>query len=110
MAGRSDTAAVSDDAPIPYLQRTRDWYLALGYADPYRYGQFDAVPFQPLRKPLADCVLTLVTTAAPSDANCWFPLPLMRQRAGEAGSASRPASMARPPTAASGTRWSRTSR
>lgn len=51
--------------PVPYMQRTRDWYLALGYPEPYRYAHFDTVPFQPLRKPLADSVLTLVTTAAP---------------------------------------------
>lgn len=55
----------ADDAPIPYLQRTRDWYLALGYGNPYRYAHFQEVPFQRLRKPLADCVVTLVTTAAP---------------------------------------------
>ena len=120
-----------DDDPIPYLQRTRDWYLALGYGTPYRYARFDDVPFQPLRKPLPDCVLTLVTTAAPyqpdkgpqgagapynagakffvpytgdtaqdhdlriahvaidrrhanmDDANCWFPLPLLRRFAQE---------------------------
>jgi hypothetical protein len=54
-----------DDAPIAYMQRTRDWYLALGYGNPYRYAQFDDVPFQPLRRPLAASVLTLVTTAAP---------------------------------------------
>ena len=53
------------DAPIPYLQRTRDWYLALGYGNPYRYAHFQEVPFQGLRKPPADCVVTLVTTAAP---------------------------------------------
>lgn len=56
-------------APIRYIERTRDWYLALGYGNPYRYAQFDAVPFQPLRKPLADCVVTLVTTAAPYQAD-----------------------------------------
>jgi hypothetical protein len=54
-----------DDAPIPYVQRTRDWYLALGYGNPYRYAHFEDVPFQPLRQALADCVVTLVTTAAP---------------------------------------------
>jgi hypothetical protein len=53
------------DAPIPYLQRTRDWYLALGYGNPYRYAHFQEVPFEGLRKPLADSVVTLVTTAAP---------------------------------------------
>lgn len=56
---------MDDDAPVPYMQRTRDWYLALGYDNPYRYAHFDEVPFQPLRKPLAGCVVTLVTTAAP---------------------------------------------
>ena len=25
-----------DDQPISYMQRTRDWYLALGYGNPYR--------------------------------------------------------------------------
>ena len=54
-----------DDAPIAYMQRTRDWYLALGYGNPYRYAHFREVPFQPLRKPLAESVVTLVTTAAP---------------------------------------------
>jgi D-proline reductase (dithiol) PrdB len=53
------------DAPIPYLQRTRDWYLALGYGNPYRYAHFQDAPFQRLRRPLAECVVTLVTTAAP---------------------------------------------
>jgi D-proline reductase (dithiol) PrdB len=53
------------DQPIPYMQRTHAWYAALGYDEPYRYAQFDDVPFQPLARPLRDCVLTLVTTAAP---------------------------------------------
>jgi hypothetical protein len=53
------------DAPIAYIERTRAWYLALGYGNPYRYAQFDEVPFQPLKKPLAASVVTLVTTAAP---------------------------------------------
>jgi hypothetical protein len=41
-----------DDEPIRYMQRTRDWYLALGYGDPYRWAHFADVPFQPLAKPL----------------------------------------------------------
>jgi D-proline reductase (dithiol) PrdB len=54
-----------DEAPVPYLQRTRDWYAALGFGEPYRWAQFDAVPFQPLRRPLAEATVALVTTAAP---------------------------------------------
>lgn len=53
------------DRPVPYMERTREWYLALGYGNPYRYAHFEDVPFQPMRKPLRDCVLTLLTTAAP---------------------------------------------
>jgi len=51
--------------PIRYMQRTRDWYLALGYGNPYRWAHFAEVPFQPVTKPLADCTVALVTTAAP---------------------------------------------
>lgn len=51
--------------PIPYMQRTRDWYLALGYDNPYRWAHHEAVPFQPLAKPLPECTVALVTTAAP---------------------------------------------
>jgi D-proline reductase (dithiol) PrdB len=57
--------APDEDAPIAYLQRTRDWYLALGYGNPYRWAHFADVPFTPLRKPLAQCTATIVTTAAP---------------------------------------------
>jgi hypothetical protein len=57
--------AWNPELPIAYMERTRSWYLALGYGNPYRYAHFDDVPFQPLRKPLAQSLLTLVTTAAP---------------------------------------------
>ena len=53
------------DEPIRYMQRTRDWYLALGYGNPYRWAHFDDVPFQPLAKPLAGSTVALITTAAP---------------------------------------------
>src|SRR5258705_53684 len=53
------------DLPIAYMQRTRDYYLALGYANPYVWAHFDEVPFQPLQKPLSGCRIGLLTTAAP---------------------------------------------
>ncbi len=53
------------DGPIPYMQRTRDYYLALGYGNPYRWAYHDDAPFTPLGKPLARCRIGLVTTAAP---------------------------------------------
>ena len=52
------------DVPIPYMQRTRDYYQALGYA-PYRWAHFAEVPFSPLRGPVDRARVTLITTAAP---------------------------------------------
>jgi D-proline reductase (dithiol) PrdB len=57
--------APDDDAPVSYMRRTRDWYLALGYGNPYRWAHYITVPFQPLKKPLAQSTVTLITTAAP---------------------------------------------
>ena len=53
------------DVPLPYMQRTRDYYLALGYDNPYRWASFTEVPFVPLGKPLAHSRVGLITTAAP---------------------------------------------
>jgi D-proline reductase (dithiol) PrdB len=57
--------APEHDAPIPYMQRIRDYYLALGYDTPYRWAHYAAVPFQLLTKPLGACRVALITTAAP---------------------------------------------
>jgi D-proline reductase (dithiol) PrdB len=53
------------DMPIPYMQRIRDYYQALGYGAPYRWAHHAEVPFAPLRKPLAESRIGLITTAAP---------------------------------------------
>jgi D-proline reductase (dithiol) PrdB len=47
------------------MQRTREYYLALGYGNPYAWAHHDEAPFQPLAKPLARSRVTIVTTAAP---------------------------------------------
>ena len=129
----ADTAnfAPDYDAPIEYMRRTREYYLALGYDNPYRWAHYVDAPFQPLKKKLADSTLVLIThggalsarqgrpgagrglqrrrqvlhglfrrhardhdtrishigydrkhTTA-KDSNTWFPLPLMREFAGE---------------------------
>ena len=57
--------AADEDVPIGYMQRTRDYYLALGYDNPYRWAHFVDVPFTPLRQPLAASRLALISTAAP---------------------------------------------
>ncbi len=54
------------DAPIPYMQRTREYYAAIGYTTPYRWAHHVEAPFTPLRKPLAAARLTIITTAAPN--------------------------------------------
>ena len=59
------TFAPEHDVPIPYMQRTRDYYVALGYGTPYRWAHYAEVPFSPLKTPLAQARVTLITTAAP---------------------------------------------
>jgi glycine/betaine/sarcosine/D-proline reductase family selenoprotein B len=53
------------DSPIPYMQRTRDYYAAIGYTTPYRWAHHLGAPFQKLRKPLAQSRIAIITTAAP---------------------------------------------
>ena len=57
--------AAEEDVPIPYMKRTRDYYLALGYGNPYRWAHFVEVPFTPLGTPLNRARVALITTAAP---------------------------------------------
>lgn len=56
-----------DDAPIGYMERTRHYYRALGYASDYAWASFPDVPFARLRKPLAQSRVALMTTASPPD-------------------------------------------
>ena len=68
MTGESDGDfgfAPPDDAPIPYIERIRDYYATLGYGKPYAWAHYAEVPFRPLGKPLGECRVALVTTAAP---------------------------------------------
>ena len=55
------------DTPVPYMQRTRDYYTAIGYTTPYRWAHYVDAPFQKLTKPLAQSRVTIITTAAPYD-------------------------------------------
>ena len=52
--------------PVRYLERTRTYYEALGYA-PYVWAKSGVVAFSPLKLPLSSCSVALVTTAAPYD-------------------------------------------
>jgi glycine/betaine/sarcosine/D-proline reductase family selenoprotein B len=66
---RDDTSgfASDDDVPIQYMARTRAYYQAIGYDVPYRWAHHIDAPFQPLKKPLAQSRVAIVTTAAPFD-------------------------------------------
>jgi hypothetical protein len=61
---------MSDDAgnaPVPYMERTRLYYRALGYESDYVWAKFEDVPFAQLAKPLSQMNVALVTTAGPPD-------------------------------------------
>lgn len=53
------------DQPVRYIDRTHAWYNALGTNNPYQYAHFLDVPFQAMQKPLSQCRVALLTTAAP---------------------------------------------
>lgn len=53
------------DEPLAYIKRTRHYYQVLGYGEPYQWAHYKDIPFTPLTKPLAECRVGIVTTAAP---------------------------------------------
>jgi D-proline reductase (dithiol) PrdB len=57
--------AAAHDVPIPYMQRIRDYYAALGFGTPYAWAHYSHVPFQPLTVALSKARITIITTAAP---------------------------------------------
>lgn len=67
MTDKPHTTPQDFDVPVPYMQRTRDYYLAIGYDEPYRWAHNVTAPFQPLIKPLATSRVAIVTTAARFD-------------------------------------------
>ena len=63
------TFAPEQDQPVRYMERTRSYYLGLGYENPYVWAHYIDVPFSPLKKPLAQSVLGLITTSVPFNPN-----------------------------------------
>ena len=61
--------APESDQPVRYIERTRSYYLGLGYENPYVWAHYLETPFHPLQKPLNQSVLGLITTAVPFDAS-----------------------------------------
>ena len=50
---------------VRYMDRTRAYYRALGYAKDYVWAHYEDVPFARLAKPLSAARIGLVTTASP---------------------------------------------
>jgi len=62
--GALDFAAAHDIA-VSYMERSREYYLAMGYSKPYVWAHLAEVPFTALDKPLSQASITVITTAAP---------------------------------------------
>jgi len=45
------------------MDRIREYYLAQGYEKPYIWAHYEDVPFAPLKKPLAESTVTLISTS-----------------------------------------------
>ena len=56
---------MNDTSPIPYMERTRLYYRALGYSPDYRWAQNETAPFTRLKRPLAEAKIALITTSYP---------------------------------------------
>jgi hypothetical protein len=50
---------------VSYIDKSREFYAAQGFTEPYRWACFADVPFTPLARPLRSSVVTLITTASP---------------------------------------------
>ena len=48
---------------VRYIDKTTAYYKAEGYEKPYQWAKFADVPFTPLRKPLAESRLALISTS-----------------------------------------------
>ena len=49
---------------VSYIDKSREYYLAQGYSNPYRWAYRQDVPFTPLQTPLGEARIGLVTTAS----------------------------------------------
>jgi hypothetical protein len=49
---------------VRYIDKTREYYRQQGYPAAYKWAHFTDGPFAPLRKPIAQCRVMLVSTAS----------------------------------------------
>ena len=48
---------------VRYIDKTRDYYTSQGYDKSYRWAHNETAPFTPLKKPLCESRVTLISTA-----------------------------------------------
>ena len=48
---------------VRYIDKTREYYLREGYEKPYRWAHFEDAPFTPLKRPLAESRIVLISTS-----------------------------------------------
>ncbi len=63
--GAQGIPAIDQTRPtyISYIDRSREYYIAQGFGNPYRWPHFQEVPFTRLARPLAQSRVVVVTTA-----------------------------------------------
>jgi len=49
---------------VRYIEKTHEYYRSLGYEKTYNYAHNVDIPFTPLKKPLSESRVTLVSTAS----------------------------------------------
>ena len=52
---------------VSYIDKSREYYAAQGFVQPYTWAYHEDVAFSPLSKPLSECRVGLVTTASNID-------------------------------------------
>ncbi len=61
----SPTSQSAHPRHVSYIDKSRNYYAAVGYDQPYRWATNDDAPFAKLAKPLAESTVAVVTTSAP---------------------------------------------
>ena len=64
---KEPSGGAGQDTPVQYMERTRNYYRALGYEQDYVWAHHDEVAFTPPAKPVAEMTVALITTAGPPD-------------------------------------------
>ena len=62
----SQSSVPSRDVAVGYMERTRNYYRALGYTQDYSWARNESIPFHSPGKPLNQSRVALITTSSPA--------------------------------------------